>query len=115
MGGIDVDKNTSSTIQGLYAVGECANHHIHGANRLGGNSLLELIVFGKIAGETSANYARNSNSICNDIQIYNLWNLQQSSTCSINFYEKRDELADIFYENVGIKRNNTKFAKNIKI
>ena len=57
MGGIDVDNNGATQIPGLYAAGECACISVHGANRLGGNSLLETVVFGKnvaevIAGET---------------------------------------------------------------
>ena len=42
---------------GLYAVGECASVGIHGANRLGSNSLVEIVVFGKVAGEEAARYA----------------------------------------------------------
>ena len=53
MGGVHVsDYRTSETpLKGLYAVGECACVSVHGANRLGGNSLTELIVFGKFAGQ----------------------------------------------------------------
>ncbi len=54
MGGIEVSAESMTCIQGLYAVGEVANHKVHGANRLGGNSLLELIVFGKEAGKNAA-------------------------------------------------------------
>ncbi len=58
MGGIRVDGETqSSTLPGLYAAGECAAG-LHGANRLGGNSLSDLLVFGKRAGEFAAIYAR---------------------------------------------------------
>ncbi len=58
MGGIRVDGDTqSSTIPGLYAAGECAAG-LHGANRLGGNSLSDLLVFGKRAGEFAAAFAR---------------------------------------------------------
>jgi succinate dehydrogenase / fumarate reductase flavoprotein subunit len=57
MGGIRVDGDTQmSTVQGLYACGECAAG-LHGANRLGGNSLSDLLVFGKRAGEHAARYA----------------------------------------------------------
>ncbi len=51
MGGIDVDETCASPVAGFYAAGECACVSVHGANRLGGNSLLEAIVFGKIAGD----------------------------------------------------------------
>ena len=48
MGGIDVDRHGAVRgLAGLFAVGECANHHVHGANRLGGNSLMEIVVFGR--------------------------------------------------------------------
>src|SRR6187455_3348073 len=58
MGGIRVDADTqASTVPGLFAAGECAAG-INGANRLGGNSLSDLIVFGKRAGEYAAAYAR---------------------------------------------------------
>ncbi len=58
MGGIRVDGDTQmSTIPGLFAAGECASG-INGANRLGGNSLSDLIVFGKRAGEYAAQWAR---------------------------------------------------------
>jgi succinate dehydrogenase / fumarate reductase flavoprotein subunit len=56
MGGIDVDKDCASPIAGLYAAGECACVSVHGANRLGGNSLLEAIVFGKIAGGAASRF-----------------------------------------------------------
>jgi succinate dehydrogenase / fumarate reductase flavoprotein subunit len=59
MGGIRVDADTQmSTIPGLFAAGECASG-INGANRLGGNSLSDLIVFGKRAGEYAAQWVRD--------------------------------------------------------
>jgi len=60
MGGIRVDADTQmSTIPGLFAAGECASG-INGANRLGGNSLSDLIVFGKRAGEYAARWSREN-------------------------------------------------------
>jgi len=60
MGGIKVNADTQeSTIPGLFAAGECAAG-INGANRLGGNSLSDLIVFGKRAGEYAAEYSRKN-------------------------------------------------------
>jgi len=58
MGGIDVDKKCASCVEGFYAAGECACMSIHGANRLGGNSLLDTVVFGRIAGEEASNYVK---------------------------------------------------------
>ena len=57
MGGIDCNINGETEITGLYAVGECACVSVHGANRLGGNSLLETLVFGKRVGEFAAAFA----------------------------------------------------------
>jgi succinate dehydrogenase / fumarate reductase flavoprotein subunit len=60
MGGIRVDAETQmSTVPGLFAAGECGAG-LHGANRLGGNSLSDLLVFGKRAGEHAAQFASNS-------------------------------------------------------
>ncbi|HET7729537.1 MAG TPA: fumarate reductase (quinol) flavoprotein subunit [Usitatibacter sp.] len=58
MGGIPADLHAAAPLPGLYAVGECASSGIHGANRLGSNSLAELCVFGKVAGESAARFAR---------------------------------------------------------
>ena len=58
MGGITTNRFTETHLPGLYAAGECASVGIHGANRLGSNSLSELLVFGRVAGERAAAYAR---------------------------------------------------------
>lgn len=60
MGGILVDINTAAPLAGLYAAGECSSVGIHGANRLGSNSLAELLVFGRVAGEQAAAFARQA-------------------------------------------------------
>jgi succinate dehydrogenase / fumarate reductase, flavoprotein subunit len=58
MGGVKVDPETQmSNVPGLFAAGECSAG-MHGSNRLGGNSLSDLVVFGKLAGEHAANYAK---------------------------------------------------------
>jgi succinate dehydrogenase / fumarate reductase, flavoprotein subunit len=62
MGGVRVDSDTQmSTVPGLFAAGECAAG-INGANRLGGNSLSDIIVFGKRAGEFASQYAKGQKS-----------------------------------------------------
>ena len=63
MGGVRVDADTQmSTVPGLYAAGECAAG-LHGANRLGGNSLSDLLVFGKRAGEHAARFAKEHGAV----------------------------------------------------
>jgi succinate dehydrogenase / fumarate reductase flavoprotein subunit len=66
MGGIRVDGDTQmSTVPGLFACGECAAG-LHGANRLGGNSLSDLVVFGKRAGEYAAAFAKANGNVSVD-------------------------------------------------
>jgi fumarate reductase flavoprotein subunit len=60
MGGILCNGRTETPLAGLYAAGECSSVGIHGANRLGSNSLAEIVVFGKVAGERAAEYARSA-------------------------------------------------------
>ena len=57
MGGIRTDGKCETSMSGLYAIGECSSVGIHGANRLGSNSLTELLVFGKLAGDEAAKKA----------------------------------------------------------
>ena len=57
MGGIETDQNCETRIKGLFAVGECSSVGLHGANRLGSNSLAELVVFGRLAGEQATERA----------------------------------------------------------
>ncbi len=110
MGGIDVDHSLEvHGIKGCFAVGECSNAKIHGANRLGGNSLLEIIVFGKIAGENALRFAQTIDDTPTDeIQIKKdrtLIDKVFEYSNQINFYKKRDLVGKIFYHNAGIVRN----------
>ncbi|MGI8736559.1 MAG: FAD-binding protein [Candidatus Eremiobacter antarcticus] len=58
MGGIKTDATGATAMPGMYAAGECACVSVHGGNRLGANSLLDTLVFGRRSGAASANYAR---------------------------------------------------------
>lgn len=116
MGGIDVDSGLEVTgIKGCFAVGECSNAKVHGVNRLGGNSLLEITAFGKLAGEHATQYAQSIPS--HDANKYQLLQDKRyldhlyAKDHTINFYEKREELGKVFYEKVGIVRNNVQLAQ----
>jgi len=63
MGGIETDKFGATRIPGVYAAGECACVSVHGANRLGGNSLLETIVFGARSARHAINYIKSVDSV----------------------------------------------------
>ncbi|WP_116326137.1 FAD-binding protein, partial [Enterobacter hormaechei] len=56
-GGVMVDQHGRTDLDGLYAIGEVSYTGLHGANRLGSNSLAELVVFGRVAGEHAARRA----------------------------------------------------------
>ncbi|KXA93777.1 fumarate reductase [candidate division MSBL1 archaeon SCGC-AAA259E22] len=60
MGGIHVNTNCSTPLDGFFAAGECSCVSVHGANRLGTNSLLECVVFGRRVGREAANYASDN-------------------------------------------------------
>ncbi len=107
MGGISVDDNLMSSIDGLFAVGESSNARVHGANRLGGNSLLEIIVFGSLCGKNAAKFAKDVEYKANTKQLQkdqdfidNIFNMPKE----IDFYQKRELLGSLFYKNAGIIR-----------
>ena len=110
MGGIKTNEKAQTNIKNLYACGECAEHGIHGANRLGGNSLLEIISYGKIAGTQAALNAKNTSKetqVSNtqlDIDRANLDALYEYPN-EINFYEIKHQLGKLLYANVGLFRN----------
>ena len=58
MGGIKTDVDGETGVPGLYAAGECANVSVHGANRLGANSLLDTVVFGRRSAEKASDYVK---------------------------------------------------------
>jgi succinate dehydrogenase / fumarate reductase, flavoprotein subunit len=109
MGGIHVDPDTQmSRVPGLFAAGECAAG-INGANRLGGNSLSDLLVFGKRAGEFAAKFAKENQhgKIDNDkIDVVAREALAPFERGGgENPYQVQKDLQEIMQDNVGIVRN----------
>jgi succinate dehydrogenase / fumarate reductase flavoprotein subunit len=109
MGGVHVDPDTEmSRVPGLFAAGECAAG-INGANRLGGNSLSDLIVFGKRAGEFATRYARDNSlgKIDNrpiDIAVAESLKPFKHDTGE-NPYAVQRDLQELMQHNVGIVRS----------
>ena len=108
MGGIRVDADTqASTVPGLFAAGECAAG-INGANRLGGNSLSDLLVFGKRAGEYAAEYAKEQTpGEINQSQIEETVRLSLKAferTGGENPFQIQHDLQDMMQDLVGIVR-----------
>ncbi len=109
MGGVRVDaESQASTVPGLFAAGECAAG-INGANRLGGNSLSDLLVFGKRAGEYAAKFAlENDFGNINNEQIEKTvrWSLEGFDRRSgENPFQIQHDLQDMMQDLVGIVRN----------
>ncbi len=109
MGGVHVDADTQmSDVPGLFAAGECAAG-INGANRLGGNSLSDLIVFGKRAGEFAAKFAKENahGQIDNDrVNLYASETLKPFENSSgENPYSVQRDLQEVMQHNVGIVRD----------
>jgi len=108
MGGVRVDADSQmSSIAGLFAAGECASG-INGANRLGGNSLSDLIVFGKRAGEYAAEFARSNGVVgINETEAENAIKDALSPfdrASGENPYKVQEELQDTMQSLVGIVR-----------
>jgi len=111
MGGIRVNGETQATnVPGLFAAGECAAG-LHGANRLGGNSLSDLIVFGKRAGEYAAQFAKeNAAGPINDAQVEAAYKEavepfeRAGGGASEGPYQVQYDLQNMMQKNVGIVR-----------
>ena len=119
MGGIRVDAETQmSTVPGLFAAGECAAG-INGANRLGGNSLSDLLVFGKRAGEFAARYAKERKPGAIDarqVEEGTRFALApfERGTQSENPYTLQHELQDMMQDLVGIVRREDELARALE-
>ncbi len=117
MGGIKVDAGTAaSTVGGLYAAGEAAAG-MHGANRLGGNSLSDLLVFGKIAGQSASNYAqKNAHTSPHGDEIKRGIDdaLKPFEDGTENPYAIHEELQEVMEAHAGIVRTGEGLEKGIR-
>lgn len=108
MGGI-ASSMTSSELKGLFICGESAALGVHGANRLGGNSLLEGAVFGELAGKKAKEYAFNKEFLPIDysVVIKNMDLVQRifDGDCTKNFNAMRISVGKIMFDKAGIFRN----------
>lgn len=108
MGGIDVDRSLAVRgIRGCFAVGECSNAKVHGANRLGGNSLLEIITFGKLVAQSAIEYISDIEVSSVDAQVSKNKkeiDILLKKENRIDFYSLRETIGELFYRNVGIIR-----------
>lgn len=119
MGGVKVDADSQmTTVPGLFATGECAAG-LHGANRLGGNSLSDLLVFGKRAGEYAAKYAKEQGEVAadenqiNEIAAGALAPFERGSAGE-NPFALQDNLQEMMQDLVGIVRNESDLITSIE-
>jgi succinate dehydrogenase / fumarate reductase flavoprotein subunit len=117
MGGIRVDADTqASTVPGLFAAGECAAG-INGANRLGGNSLSDLIVFGKRAGEYAAKFAKENSAVRinhDEVDEAARKALEPFGHTGENPYQIQYELQDMMQDLVGIVRREDEMQRALE-
>lgn len=114
-GGIKTRSDTRTEIKGIYACGENAANGVHGANRLGGNSLLEGVVFGRMAGKKAAAYALKNEFLPVDYQYVDKemraveYILQGENKYNINAMRK--SLGEVLFKEAGILRDNPSLMK----
>jgi succinate dehydrogenase/fumarate reductase flavoprotein subunit len=119
MGGVETDPIGKTNIEGLFVVGEAGNNGVNGANRLGGNSLSEGAVFGKLAGYEAVKFSYKTRQfvgvdyykVAQDIEL--IEKLKNIKT-HIDVKALRSELGELLFNKVGIIRNGYQLKKVIK-
>jgi succinate dehydrogenase / fumarate reductase flavoprotein subunit len=119
MGGIETGNDGETELTGLYAAGECACVSVHGANRLGGNSLMETITFGRRAGTAAAEWALSHTTIDVPESLERDAERTLSELLSRTSGERpwkiRDELGETMLENFGVFRQEEKMLRQLEI
>ena len=119
MGGVATDPIGKTKIEGLFVVGEAGNNGVNGANRLGGNSLSEGAVFGKIAGYEAVKFSYKTKQfagvdyykISKDIEL--IEKIKQIKE-KVDVKNLRNELGELLFHKVGIIRNGYQLKKVMK-
>jgi succinate dehydrogenase / fumarate reductase flavoprotein subunit len=119
MGGVETDLWGKTALEGLYAAGECACVSVHGANRLGGNALMETITFGKRAGQAAAEWGLTHTTVTvpegavSDAER----DLEEllDRTEGERPHAIRDEMAETMHENFGVFRREDQMRRQGEI
>jgi succinate dehydrogenase / fumarate reductase, flavoprotein subunit len=118
MGGIATDKDGATRLPGLFAAGECACVSVHGANRLGGNSLLECVVMGQRSGAAAARYVQGKSATINENALADATRRTDAEIAMLlqaNGKERlvtlRDDMALTMSDQVGIYREGKTLAQ----
>src|SRR6201997_4237172 len=119
MGGVDTDVWGRTALEGLYAAGECACVSVHGANRLGGNALMETITYGKRAGAHAADWALNNTTV--EVPVSAQADAERELKALLDRIDGerpwsiRDELAQTMHENFGVFRREDQMEEQGRI
>jgi len=119
MGGIETDSDGATELTGLYAAGECACVSVHGSNRLGGNSLMETITFGRRAGTAAAEWALAHTTV--DIPESAERDAEQKlkalldRTSGERPWKIREELGESMLENFAVFRREEQMVRQVEI
>jgi succinate dehydrogenase / fumarate reductase, flavoprotein subunit len=119
MGGIDTDVDGKTELEGLYAAGECACVSVHGANRLGGNALMETITYGKRSGAAAADWALTHTTVAVPPSVESDAERELKTLLGRRDGERpwriRDELAQTMHENFGVFRREKQMKEQERI
>jgi succinate dehydrogenase flavoprotein subunit len=119
MGGVDTDVWGLTSLEGLYAAGECACVSVHGANRLGGNALMETITYGKRAGAHAADWALTHTTVEVPESVESDAERELAGLLDRSEGERpwsiRNELAETMHENFGVFRREEQMLKQSEI
>ncbi len=119
MGGVETDEFGATELTGLYAAGECACVSVHGANRLGGNSLMETITFGRRAGQAAAEWALSHTTVAvpesaqrdAERELQELLDRSEGERP----WKIRDDLGSSMLENFGVFRREDQMVSEVLI
>jgi succinate dehydrogenase / fumarate reductase flavoprotein subunit len=119
MGGVDTDVEGKTELEGLYAAGECACVSVHGANRLGGNALMETITYGKRSGAAAADWALTHTTVAVPPSVEEDARRELKTLLDRREGERpwriRDELASTMHENFGVFRRENQMKEQERI
>jgi succinate dehydrogenase / fumarate reductase flavoprotein subunit len=119
MGGVDTDVWGRTELEGLYAAGECACVSVHGANRLGGNALMETITFGKRSGRHAAEWALSHTTVTVPPSVATDAEREVKELLAREHGERpwkiRDELGQTMHENFGVFRREDQMLREQEI
>ena len=119
MGGVETDNDGATELTGLYAAGEVACVSVHGANRLGGNSLMETITFGRRSGRAAAEWALSHTTIDVPRSAQEDAERELKQLLDVSSGERpwqiRNDLGDSMFENFGVFRREEQMANQVEI